>query len=27
MQRLARDFLAELFQENRFEHRHLLRGV
>ena len=23
----ARDFLAELFQENRYEHRHMLRGV
>lgn len=24
---VARDFLAEVFQDNRFEHRHLLRGV
>lgn len=27
MQRVAHDFLAELFQESRFEQRHLLRGV
>lgn len=27
MQQVARDFVSELFQENRYEHRHLLRGA
>ncbi|MFD3190519.1 type VI secretion system membrane subunit TssM [Sedimentitalea sp. HM32M-2] len=27
MRRVARDFLTEVFQDNRFENRHMLRGV
>ncbi|WP_095587986.1 type VI secretion system membrane subunit TssM [Actibacterium ureilyticum] len=27
VRQVARDFLAEVFQDNRYEHRHLLRGV
>ena len=27
VRQVARDFLSEVFQDNRFEHRHLLRGV
>ena len=27
VRQVARDFLAEVFQDNKFEHRHMLRGV
>lgn len=27
MRRVAREFLTEVFQDNRFQHRHMLRGV
>ncbi|MEW9921686.1 type VI secretion system membrane subunit TssM [Marimonas sp. MJW-29] len=27
MRKVARDFLTEVFQENRYEHRHMLRGI
>ncbi len=27
MRRVARDFLTEVFQDNRYQHRHMLRGV